>query len=96
MILKGQGTSPASGTQKSSLPVTFATAFKAGMTPNVMLIPSPGLPASGAVVVPYLSSVPTATGFTAAFDVAEGNPSEANVNTPIVFQWIAQGQVPAA
>lgn len=96
MILKGQGTSPASGTQKSSLPVTFATAFKAGTTPNVTLIPSPGLQASGAVVVPYLSSVPTATGFTAAFDVAEGNPSEANVNTPIVFQWIAQGQVPAA
>jgi hypothetical protein len=40
--------------------------------------------------------VPTATGFTAVFDVVEGNPSEANVNTPIVFQWIAQGPVVAS
>lgn len=93
MIQKGQATAPASGTQSSSLPVTYPTAFKAGATPSVQVIPAPGVQASGASVNGYLSAIPTATGFTAAFDVVEGNPSEANVNTPIVFQWIAQGPV---
>lgn len=96
MILKGQGTSLATGLQRSSLAVSFATKFKAGTTPHVSLTPAPGTQSSGASVNAYLSGIPTANGFTAVFDVVEGNPSEANVNTNIVFQWIAEGQVPAA
>lgn len=94
-ILKGSGTAPVSGTAQTSLAVTFATPFKSGTVPSVSITPAPGNQPYGPVV-PYLSAAPTATGFTAVFDVAEGNTGGSAVTNPVAFQWIAQGQVAAS
>lgn len=94
MIQKGTGTAPASGLNQSSLAVTFPQAFKTGTIPSVSITPSPGTQPGGPVV-PYVSAAPTAAGFTAVFDVAEGNSGDQNILNPIVFQWIAQGAVDA-
>ncbi|MHC9085335.1 hypothetical protein ACYX7E_09885 [Luteimonas sp. RIT-PG2_3] len=94
LIQKGQGTSPATGTIHSSLAVVFPTAFKAGSVPHVSLTPMPGYQVDGPAVA-YLAAPPTATGFTATFDVAEGDVGNSNITVPIVFGWIAQGIVAA-
>lgn len=95
LIQKGTGTAPASGLNQTTLAVTFPTPFKTGTMPSVSLTGAPGKQPGGPVVA-YLSAPPTATGFTAEFDVAEGNTGAQNIVNPVVFQWIAQGQVPAA
>jgi len=94
MIQKGTGTAPASGLNQSTLAVTFPKAFKTGTAPSVSITPAPGNQPGGPVV-PYLSAAPTATGFTAVFDVAEGSSGDQDILTPIAFQWIAQGPVAA-
>lgn len=91
MIQKGTATAPASNAAQTTLAVTFAKPFKAGTTPNVSITPAPGNQPYGPAV-PYLSAAPTATGFTAVFDVAEGNTSGGVVTNAVAFQWIAQGQ----
>lgn len=94
-ILKGTGTAPASGLNQTTLAVTFANAFKTGTVPNVTITATPGTQPGGPVVS-YLSTAPTAAGFTVGFDVAEGNSGQQNIVSPVVFQWIAQGPVVAA
>jgi len=93
-ILKGTGTAPVSGLNQTTLAVTFANAFKTGTVPNVTITPAPGGQPGGPVCT-YVTAPPTATGFTAGFDVAEGNSGQQNIVNPVVFQWIAQGQVEA-
>lgn len=94
-IIKGAGTAPASGLNQTTLAVVFATPFKTGTVPNVTITATPGTQPGGPVVS-YLTAPPTATGFTVGFDVAEGNSGQQNIVNPVVFQWIAQGQVPSA
>ncbi len=94
-ILKGTGTAPASGLNQTTLAVTFANAFKTGTVPNVTITPAPGGQPGGPVCT-YVTATPTATGFTAGFDVAEGNSGQQNIVNPVVFQWIAQGPVVAS
>jgi hypothetical protein len=89
LIQKGSAVALASGTNQTTLPVTFLVPFKSGTVPNVQILPAPGTQPFGPVV-PYMP-VPTATGFTASFDVAEGSTSGANITNDVNFQWIAQG-----
>lgn len=89
LIQKGSATAPASGTNQTTFPVVFPVAYKSGTIPNVQILPTPGTQPGGPVV-PY-APVPTATGFTASFDVAEGNSGNQNITNAVVFQWIAQG-----
>lgn len=91
-VLKGTATIPASGANTASLPITFANAFKAGEVPNVTITPAPGTQPGGPVV-PYLSAAPTASGFTAVVDVAEGNSVNQNITVAAVVQWCAQGEI---
>lgn len=93
-IVKGTGTATASGLNQTTLAVEFAKPFKTGTVPNVTITPAPGGQPGGPVCT-YLTAPPTATGFTAGFDVAEGNSGQQNIVNPVVFQWIAQGQVEA-
>lgn len=90
MIQKGSGTAPQSGTNQTTLAVTFSPAFKSGTVPHVNITPAPGTQ-SGGPVVPYTTSMPTASGFTAGFDVAEGSASGANITSPVAFLWEASG-----
>lgn len=94
-ILKGTGTAPASGLNQTTLAVSFANAFKTGTVPSVTITATPGTQPGGPVVS-YLTAAPTAAGFTAGFDVAEGNTSQQNIASPVVFQWVAQGPVAAS
>lgn len=94
-IIKGIGSAPASGLNQTTLAVTFANAFKTGTVPSVVITATPGTQPGGPVVS-YLSTAPTATGFTVGFDVAEGNTSQQNIVSPVVFQWVAQGPVAAS
>lgn len=90
MIQKGSGSAPASGTNQTTLAITFTPAFKSGTTPHVNITPAPGTQ-SGGPVVPYVTSTPTASGFTAGFDVAEGATSGQNITSPVAFLWEASG-----
>lgn len=90
MIQKGSGSALASGTNQTTLAVAFSPAFKSGTTPHVNITPAPGTQ-SGGPVVPYVTSAPTASGFTAGFDVAEGAASGANITSPVAFLWEASG-----
>jgi hypothetical protein len=89
LIQKGTATASASGTNQTTLAVNFPTAFSAGSTPFALAFPTPGTQPGGPVV-PY-SPVPTATGFTASFDVAEGNSGNQNIVNNVVFSWFAMG-----
>lgn len=89
----GQGTIPASNAYTASLAVTFPAAFKSGSTPFVVITPAPGTQPSGPAV-PYLGSVPSSTGFTAAVDVAEHGPPREILNN-VVFLWLAIGVIDA-
>lgn len=91
-MLKGTGTIPASGANTASLPVAFANAFKSGEVPHVDITPAPGTQPGGPVV-PYLSAAPTASGFTAVVDVAEGNSVNQDVTVAVAFQWRAEGEI---
>jgi hypothetical protein len=89
-IQYGTATAPASGTYSTTKAVTFATAFNS--TPVVMLdMTSNSQP--GGPVVAQLSAAPTSTGFTAVFDVAEGNPSQSSFVNDAPFNWVAFGLI---
>lgn len=91
MIQKGSDTAPsAPASQQTSKAVTFSPAFKSGTTPYVSITPAPGTQPSGPIVV-RLASPPTATGFTAEFDVAEGNSSGQYIANSVFFLWKAEG-----
>lgn len=90
MILKGTGTAPVTNTQKTSLPVSFSPPFKSGSVPFVSVTPL-NTQADGGAMVGYADGAPTASGFTAAFDVAEGDSANANVTVAVNFAWMAQG-----
>lgn len=91
MIQKGSGTAPAApSSQQTSLAVTFSPPFKSGTTPHVDITPAPGTQPSGPAV-PRLASPPTATGFTAEFDVAEGDSSGQYMTNSVFFLWKAEG-----
>ena len=92
MILKGTGTAPVTNTQKTSLPVSFSPPFKSGSVPFVSVTPL-NTQADGGAMVGYADGAPTASGFTAAFDVAEGDSANANVTVAVNFTWMAQGIV---
>lgn len=92
MILKGTGTAPVTNTQKTSLPVSFSPPFKSGSVPFVSVTPL-NTQADGGAMVGYADGAPTASGFTAAFDVAEGDSANANVTVAVNFAWMAQGIV---
>lgn len=91
-VLKGTATIPASGSNTASLPVTFANAFKSGEVPSVTLTPAPGTQPGGPAVA-YLSAAPTASGFTAVVDVAEGNSVNQNITVAVILQWRAEGEI---
>jgi hypothetical protein len=93
-IVKGTGTAPASGLNQTTLAVIFAKPFKTGTTPHVDITPTPGGQPGGPVVW-NLTAPPTATGFTASFDVAEGNSGQQDIVNPVVFIWKAEGVVEA-
>ena len=95
LIQTGTLSCPASGASTASLAVTYPTAFKAGSVPSVSFTPAPGTQPGGPAVA-YLSAMPTATGFTAVFDVAEGNSVNQNITVAIAAQWRAEGPVTAA
>lgn len=93
MELYGSGTAPASGTTSTSVAVNFSTAFKAGTIPFVSITLT-NAQASGPFV-PRTSGDPTSAGFTAVFDVAEGNSAGGNIVTAPTFRWKAEGVVDA-
>jgi len=93
MELYGSGTAPISGTTSTSVAVNFATSFKAGTTPFVTITPT-NAQGSGPFV-PRTNGDPTSAGFTAVFDVAEGNSAGGNITTPPTFRWKAEGVIDA-
>lgn len=93
-IVKGTGTAPPSGLNQTTRAVSFAKPFKDGTTPFVCVTPAPG-GQPGGPVVHNLTALPTATGFTVSFDVAEGNSGQQNIVNPVVFMWKAEGVVEA-
>jgi hypothetical protein len=90
MIQKGTGTAPATGTFKTSVPVTFSPTFKSGTVPFVAITPLNTQPDGGPMVA-YSDGAPTASGFTPTFDVAEGDSASPNVTAPVTFLWEASG-----
>lgn len=91
MTLRGTGIAPQSGTNTTQLAVTFTPAFKSGTVPFVAITPSNAQ--AGGPVVPYTSGPPTAAGFTAVFDVAEGSSGNQNITSPVNFAWMAVGVI---
>lgn len=91
MVLSGTGTATASGTNTTQLAIVFATPFKSSTVPYVSITPSNAQ--SGGPVVPYTNGAPTATGFTAVFDVAEGSSGNQNITSPVNFAWQATGVI---
>jgi hypothetical protein len=91
LIQKGSSVGTASGTTTITKSIAFATAFAGVPSVSITVLTA----YSGGPVVSYLGSAPTATGFSVTFDVAEGNPVNANMNSDVPFSWIAQGTVGA-
>lgn len=83
----GTATAPATGTPTTTQAVVFTTTYTT--TPIVIAQPTSNSQPGGPVVV-ELTAIST-TGFTARFDVAEGNSGNANIVNPVPFNWIAFG-----
>lgn len=90
LIQTGSGTAPASGTVNTSLAVTFPVPFVTVL--HVSTSPTANTQPGGPPVA-YLASAPSPTGFTAGFDVAEGQGASPNIVNPVPFTWIAFGLV---
>lgn len=89
----GSATAPASGSESTTASIVFPTAFKSGTTPFVTVQPYSNSQPNGPTVG-ELTSTPTATGFTARFDVAEGDGSGSSTMVNAVpFGWYAVGVV---
>lgn len=87
----GVATAPASGAPQTSLAITFSPAFKSGTVPVVSITPTNAQ--AGGFAVSSLSGAPTSTGFTAIFDVAEGDSDSPVFSTTQGFQWSARGVI---
>lgn len=83
----GTDSASATGTPTTTKAVVFATSYTT--TPIVFAQPTSSSQPGGPVVV-ELTAIST-TGFTARFDVAEGNSGNANIVNPVPFNWIAYG-----
>lgn len=90
LIQTGSGTAPATGTVNTSLAVNFPVAYlnvlHVSVTPTANTQP-------GGPTVSLLSAAPSLTGFTAIFDVAEGQGASPNIVNPVPFTWVAFGLV---
>lgn len=84
----GSDSAPASGTVTTSKSVTFPVAFSA---PPFVAITITSNSQPGGPVVHFLSSAPSATGFTVIMDIAEGSVSGANIVNAVPFMWQATG-----
>lgn len=87
----GSDTAPASGTYTCQKAITFATPFASVPIVSLTVLGA----GTGGPIVSYLSAAPTVNGFTAVFDVAEGNSANSTMNNPVDFQWRAIGTVAA-
>lgn len=90
----GTDTAPSSGGTATTKAISYATAYKSGSPPRVFVMPVGGTQSGAAPSVPYLTSAPTETGFTVAFDVAEGDNDPAIMINPVPFHWMAVGEIP--
>lgn len=90
----GTDTAPSSGGISTTKAISYATAYKSGSPPRVFVMPVGGTQTGAAPSVPYLTSAPTETGFTVAFDVAEGDTDPAIMINPVPFHWMAVGEIP--
>ncbi len=89
----GTDTAPASGGNATTKAISYATAYKSGSPPRVFVMPVGGTQTGAAPSVPYLTSAPTETGFTVAFDVAEGGHDTSTMINPVPFHWMAVGEI---
>lgn len=87
----GSDTAPASGSISTTRTVTFPTAYVS--PPRVFVIPVGGTQAGSAPPVTYLTSAPSNTSFSVAFDVAEGDRDSSNMINPVPFMWMAVGEI---
>jgi len=87
----GSSTAPASGTYTAQKAITFATPFATVPAVSITAIGA----GTGGPYVAYLGSTPTVNGFTAVFDIAEGNSANAYITNDVQFQWVAVGTVAA-
>lgn len=89
LVQAGTDTAPANpGGYTTTKAVVFPIAYSA--TPVVTVSTAAVGSQPGGPVCVEVGSVST-TGFTAAFDVAEGDPSNSNIVNTVPFQWIAVG-----
>lgn len=82
----------AAGIDNTTKAVVFGTAF--ATTPVVMVLPTSHSQPGGPVVVELTAVSPA--GFTARFDVAEGNEADPGIVNTIPFNWFAIGTVVVA
>jgi len=84
----GTATAPASGAHQTTQAVAFDEAFT---SPPVVTITPYASTQAGGNVVSAMTSAPTATGFTATFDVAEGSGAPSGITNAVPFCWVAIG-----
>lgn len=84
----GTATAPASGAAQTTQSVTFDEEFSSA--PVVVITPYASVQ-SGGNVVTAMTAAPTATGFTATFDVAEGSGASPSITNAVPFCWVAIG-----
>lgn len=89
LIQRGTASAPASGTPSTSVAVTFPEPFDTLW--HVQFVPTTNSQPSGAPAIPFLTASPTTSGFSAGFDIAEGDKTSGNIVNPIPFSWIAFG-----
>jgi hypothetical protein len=88
LVQVGSDSAPASGLPQTSKVITFPKAFT--VCSIAMCMPTTNSQPGGPVVS-YNTSAPSSTGVTFGFDIAEGNPTQANFVNPVPFQWVAIG-----
>lgn len=87
----GSNSAPPSGTYTTTKAVTFPITFLAA--PIVQLTTSGGESQPGGPVLAYLQADASTTGFTAGFNVVEGDGDNPNIVNAVPFQWSADGFV---
>ena len=93
-ILTGSATAPSSGTNRTSLNITFPSAFS--QTPIWIDVKVNQVPISDAALVATAVTNQSTTGFLATFDVADRHfVTGTYINASFPFRWIAIGEVAA-
>jgi hypothetical protein len=93
LIQWGTGTAPASGTQATTQPISFVTAFSG--LPVVFVNPTSSINPAGLIGAHAAWGISSA-GFTAEFSANIDNTgSQFTIAAPIPFSWLAVGQAPA-